>query len=52
MGTQEEFKAMLNFVKEHKIVPVIDEVFPLAEAEKAFDKMGSSRQFGKLVVRI
>jgi zinc-binding alcohol dehydrogenase/oxidoreductase len=52
MGTQEEFKAMLSFVKEHKIVPVIDEVFPLAEAGKAFDKMGSSRQFGKLVIRI
>ncbi|MFA6088155.1 zinc-binding alcohol dehydrogenase family protein [Mucilaginibacter sp.] len=52
MGTQEDFKAMLDFVKEHKIVPVVDEVFPLAEAAKAFDKMGSSRQFGKLVIRI
>ena len=52
MGTQEDFKDMLNFIKEHKIVPIVDEVFPLAEAAKAFDKMGSSRQFGKLVIRV
>ena len=52
MGTQAEFKAMLDLVAEHKIVPVIDEVFPLAEAAKAFAKMESSKQFGKLVVRV
>lgn len=52
MGTQAEFKAMLDFVAEHKIVPVVDEVFPLAEAGKAFAKMESSKQFGKLVVRV
>jgi zinc-binding alcohol dehydrogenase/oxidoreductase len=52
MGTQEDFKAMLAFVNQHKIVPVIDEVFPLADAKKAFEKMGASAQFGKLVVTI
>ncbi|MBD1393877.1 zinc-binding dehydrogenase [Mucilaginibacter glaciei] len=52
MGTQSEFKAMLDFVAEHQIVPVIDEVFPLAETHKAFAKMESSKQFGKLVVRV
>ena len=29
MGTPEDFKGMLNLVNEHKIVPVIDEVFTL-----------------------
>ncbi|MEO7211707.1 zinc-binding dehydrogenase [Mucilaginibacter sp.] len=52
MGTQEEFKAMVAFVNEHKIVPVIDEVFPLADAAKAFKKMEQSSQFGKLVISI
>jgi len=51
MGTGEEFNAMLNFVDEHKIVPVIDEVFPLADAEKAVRKMENSTQFGKIVLR-
>lgn len=52
MGTQEEFKAMLDFMNEHQIVPVIDEVFPLAQAAQAFKKMGASSQFGKLVVQV
>jgi len=52
MGTSEDFTAMLNLVNEHKIVPVIDEVFPLANTQKAIDKMGSSLQFGKLVITI
>jgi zinc-binding alcohol dehydrogenase/oxidoreductase len=41
---------MLAFVNEHKIVPVVDEVFPLADAKKAFDKMGAAKQFGKIVI--
>ncbi|CAM3723783.1 zinc-binding dehydrogenase [Mucilaginibacter galii] len=52
MGTAEDFAAMLNLVNQHKIVPVIDEVFPLADTKKAIDKMGSSSQFGKLVITI
>ncbi len=50
MGTPDEFKAMLQFVNEHKIVPVVDEVFPMAQAQQAIDKMGDSAQFGKLVL--
>jgi len=52
MGTGEEFKAMLNLVDEHKVVPVIDEVFPLEQAQAAVDKMGKNAQFGKLVLRV
>jgi len=52
MGTAEDFEAMLNLVKEHKIVPVIDEAYPLADTQKAIDKMGNSAQFGKLVITI
>ncbi|TSD64516.1 zinc-binding dehydrogenase [Inquilinus sp. KBS0705] len=52
MGTQQEFKAMLDFVNEHKIVPVVDEVFPLANAKDAFSKMADAKQFGKIVLSV
>jgi len=51
MGTPEDFKAMLDFVNEHTIVPVVDEVLPLAEGDKAVKKMEHSSQFGKIVLR-
>lgn len=51
MGTQEDFTAMLELINQHQIVPVVDEVFPLAEAEKAVRKMDDSAQFGKIVLR-
>ena len=50
MGSQDDFKAMVNFVNTHKIVPVIDEIFPLAQAQKAVDKMENSSQFGKIIL--
>jgi NADPH:quinone reductase-like Zn-dependent oxidoreductase len=50
MGTEEEFAAMLRFVEQHTIKPVIDSVFPLAEAEKAMQRMASGKQFGKIVL--
>jgi len=51
MGTKEEFATMVDFVNEHQLVPVIDEVFTLADAEKAVQKMGNSSQFGKIVLK-
>jgi len=52
MGTPDDFKAMLDLVNEHKIIPVIDEVFPLVNAGKAIQKMENSSQFGKIVISI
>lgn len=51
MGTPEEFSAMVSFVNQHRIIPVIDEIFPLAGAQKAIGKMEHSSQFGKIVLR-
>ncbi|HEY9004254.1 MAG TPA: zinc-binding dehydrogenase [Mucilaginibacter sp.] len=50
MGSQDDFKGMVDLVNKHKIIPVIDEIFPLANAQKAIDKMENSSQFGKLVL--
>ncbi len=52
MGTNEDFSKMLEFVKIHKIVPVIDSVFSLEDAPAAFDRMNETGQFGKIVVRM
>lgn len=50
MGNQDDFKGMLEMVNKHKIVPVIDEIFPLSEANAAINKMENSSQFGKIVL--
>lgn len=51
MGTSHEFAAMVSFVNEHQVIPVIDEIFPLADAQQAVNKMASSSQFGKIVLQ-
>jgi zinc-binding alcohol dehydrogenase/oxidoreductase len=50
MGTPDDFAAMLRFVETHRIVPVIDSVFPFADAVSAFERIRMSDQFGKIVV--
>ena len=52
MGSNGEFSAMLTFVHDWHLVPVIDEVFPVAKVEKAMRKMENGKQFGKLVLTI
>ena len=51
MGTDEEFKAMIKLVADHQIIPVIDEVFSLADAQEAVNKMANSSQFGKIILK-
>jgi zinc-binding alcohol dehydrogenase/oxidoreductase len=52
MGNPDDFKGMLTFINEHKIIPVIDEIFPLSEANAAIKKMENSSQFGKIVLTV
>lgn len=52
LGTQEEFEAMVDFIEEHHIIPVVDAVFPLEDAKSAFQKMDNSTQFGKIVIKM
>jgi NADPH:quinone reductase-like Zn-dependent oxidoreductase len=51
MGSPDDFRAMVDFVNKHQIVPVVDEVFLLADADKAVHKMENSTQFGKIVLK-
>jgi NADPH:quinone reductase-like Zn-dependent oxidoreductase len=50
LGSDQDFLEMLDLVKEKEIHPVIDQVFPLFEAEKAFDRMKAGDQLGKIVL--
>jgi zinc-binding alcohol dehydrogenase/oxidoreductase len=52
MGNEQDFSKMLALVEKHKIVPVVDEVFPLADTEAALRKLEKGEQFGKIVLRI
>lgn len=51
MGSPGDWSAMLRFVAEHRIRPVVSDVFPLAQAAEAFARMERGEQFGKIVVR-
>lgn len=50
MGSNRDFTEMLSFVETHRIRPVIDSVFPLADFAKAFNRMEAGKQFGKIVM--
>ncbi|MGB3464801.1 MAG: zinc-binding dehydrogenase, partial [Cyclobacteriaceae bacterium] len=50
MANDQEFLAMIRYVTEHAITPVIDSVRPFDEIVSAFDKMRDGGQTGKLVV--
>jgi len=51
MGTSEEFAAMLQFVSDKKIEPVIDKVFDFEDAVAAHEYIGAGTQMGKIVLR-
>ncbi|TGZ77424.1 alcohol dehydrogenase [Ascodesmis nigricans] len=55
MGSRREFRDMVRFVAEKRIVPVVSSVvegFGEEEVESLFEEMDKGRQFGKLVIRI
>ena len=52
MGSEQDFAAMLQLVTEKGIVPVVDEVLPLAEGEAALRRLEAGAQFGKVVLKI
>lgn len=52
MGSPQDFAAMLALVSERQIVPVVDEIFPLADGEAALRRLAAGVQFGKVVLKI
>ena len=52
MGSQADFEAVYELVKSRRAVPVVDAVFPLAEAAAAHERLEAGDQLGKIVLRI
>lgn len=52
LGSREEFRQLLNFLRNTKIRPIIDQIFPLEEAAAAHERMERGEQFGKIVLQI
>ena len=52
MGTKEDFEGAFELVKSGRAKPVVDSVFPLAEARAAHERMESGANFGKIVLSI
>ena len=52
MGTRADFERVYDLVVSGRARPVVDEVFPLADARAAHERMEAGEHFGKLVLRI
>jgi NADPH:quinone reductase-like Zn-dependent oxidoreductase len=52
MGTKEDFEGAYELVTSGKALPVIDEVFPLADAAAAHVRMEAGEQLGKIILVI
>jgi zinc-binding alcohol dehydrogenase/oxidoreductase len=52
MGTREDFRGVYELVTTGRVSPVVDRVFPLAEAATAHEYLENGRQFGKVVLQI
>jgi NADPH2:quinone reductase len=52
MGTRADFEAVYDLVTSGRVAPVVDHVFPLAEAAVAHERLEAGEQLGKIVLRI
>lgn len=52
MGSEQDFEDMLQLVAEKGLVPVVDELFDLADGEAALRRLEAGEQFGKVVLKI
>ena len=52
VGSRDMFVAMNRAISEHKLKPVIDRVFPFAEAPAAYRYQESGAHFGKVVIAL
>ncbi len=52
MGTSADFAAVYELVASRRALPVVDEVFPLAEIRAAHTRLEAGEQLGKIVLSI
>jgi zinc-binding alcohol dehydrogenase/oxidoreductase len=52
MGTPEDFQGVCELIAAGRLRPLVDQVFPLAEARAAHERLEAGGQLGKIVLRI
>ncbi|WP_193200446.1 zinc-dependent alcohol dehydrogenase family protein [Nostoc sp. MG11] len=52
VGSREMFEAMNQAMQKYQIKPIIDRVFPFAEAPEAYRYLKSAAHFGKVVIQL
>jgi NADPH:quinone reductase-like Zn-dependent oxidoreductase len=52
MGSKEDFEAAYELVASGRALPVVDAIYPLAEAAAAHARLEAGEQLGKIVLRI
>ena len=52
MGSFEEYEAMIRFVEDHDLHPVVDAMYPAEEFREAFQRLENAEQTGKIVLQI
>ena len=52
MGTRSEFAALAKLAELGGIRPVLDQIYPLADAARAHERMEEQGQFGKIVLKV
>jgi len=52
MGTKDELRTVMRLVAQGRLKPTVDKSFPLSECMAAHNYLETSKQFGKVVLRI
>jgi NADPH:quinone reductase-like Zn-dependent oxidoreductase len=52
VGSREMFESMNRAIERSRLSPVIDRVFPFADAPAAYEHLRSGAHFGKVVIRV
>ncbi len=52
VGPRDQFIAMNQFLGHKNLYPIVDRIFDMQEAPKAFEYLASGQHFGKVVVRL
>jgi NADPH:quinone reductase-like Zn-dependent oxidoreductase len=52
MGTQSDFRAVMDLVFAGKLDPIIDTTFPLSQAQAAHERLEAGDQMGKIVLEV
>lgn len=52
VGSVAMFESLVRALETSRIVPIVDSVFPFADARPAYERLASGQHFGKVVIRV